>query len=154
RGLPYANCLEGRAAVLTDLDRYPEAINVLKQSLEIWSAMPAGQRDEFQAAVTERTLAYWMLVDRRFEDAARHFSHCSQVIRAIHGPEHHVIPYTRAGRAFALVQLGRTQGMESEATESLTLAERLGVVMPDGQRTFVRFAAGGVLAATGRLEDG
>ncbi|MBI5762934.1 MAG: serine/threonine protein kinase [Planctomycetes bacterium] len=152
--LPYANCLDERAGVLEDLHRYSEALETAKQSLDIWLGLPMGQRDEFKAVVIERTVAWWMMLDGQYEDAALHFGHCDEVVRRLHGQNHIISPYARAGRAWSLVRLGQTQGMEKEAREALAIANRLGPELPASQRSFITFCVGSVLTDLGKLDEG
>lgn len=154
RSLAYANCLEEQAYLLQDLNRYLEAIVTMKRSVEIWRALPVQERDEFKAAVNERSLAYFMAYEGQYEEAAEHFAHCGEVIDRLHGPEHPIMPNVRAGRAWALMRLGRTEGAEREARESLALANRLGLTMDSGQRSFVTYCAGSILTELGKLDEG
>lgn len=154
QSLPYANCLDERAEALDCLGRYSEALETEKDVLDIWLRLPIEHRDEFKLAVTERGIALWMMLDGQYEEAARHFAHCDEIIRRLHGPEHIISPYARAARAWLLVRLGRPQGMEQEAREAWAIADRLGPEMPEGQRGFVSFCAGSVLASMGNHDEG
>ena len=119
--------------------------------MDIWWALPADRRDDFQAAVNERALAERMALDGRYEQAAVRYVHCMDVLRRARGSEDATVALAGAGHAWALMHLGRADQAEQEAREALAVSERL---RPPGQTAhWVQYCLGSILVARGQLDE-
>ncbi|MEW6252953.1 MAG: serine/threonine-protein kinase [Planctomycetota bacterium] len=152
--LALANCLEDLGNVrIEQLGRSAAGLADLERSIDIWWALPANQRDDFQAAVNERWVAQHLALDGQWERAAARYRHCLEILARQAGPEHYAVAMARSGYGWVLLHTGRAAEAEPEAQAALELGARSRAVMAFDQRALQHLFLGMILAEQGRFAE-
>ena len=145
-------CLDEAALVLAFDGDASTAADLAARTCAIRDALPTTVRDPLMTANARRTLAWFLTMAKRSDEAAPIWLTCMDELRAILDEEHYVLALAQAQYAVCLLAQGRLAEADALSERALAVAEAAIGAAPD-QLAHIHFARGHVLLHAGRADE-
>lgn len=145
-------CIEEAARILAFEGEAARAAELAARVCEFYDHVPPAVRDDVQAALARRFLAWYLTLDGRYAEALGHWRAAAADLRGLLGADHHVVALVESGLAYCLVNMGALDEAESLSDAASAVAESSPAIAED-QLAHVRVARVRVLVARARFAE-